>query len=62
MRKVRMRFVERRKLLRISGSYALTIPKTIANRINLKAGDEVLLFLTDDNRIVIAPAEKSEEL
>ncbi len=59
---VRVKFIEKRRIIKVGRAYYLTIPKRLAGKLKLKEGDEVLLYLTEDNRIVLSPAERREEV
>ena len=59
-----MRLVTVRKLYHVSGSKALvvTIPRSIVKEWGLKAGDEVLVSVSDEERIImLKPLEKTRE-
>ena len=57
---VKIRYEGMRKVIKINETYYLSIPKKVARQMHIDEGDEVLMFLTEDNRIMLSPAEKEE--
>ena len=48
-----MRVTFKRKLARFGGSYRITIPKEIADALDLKIGDTLMVSLTNEGIIEI---------
>ncbi len=64
MFEVWLNYIGERRLRRASGnssSIYITIPSEIVKELKLKPGDRMLIYLTDDGRIVLSP-EKHREI
>ncbi len=57
---VALKYVGMRKTRRVGNSVAITLPAKVIKELNLKVGENMLVFLTDDGRIVLAPEERKE--
>ena len=59
---VKMKYYGKRKIVKINETYYISIPKPILKKMTVRDGDEVMIFLTEDKRILISPVETEVEL
>ena len=58
---VKIHYKANKKIVKIHNSYYISIPKNIVKDLRIGEGDELLMFLTDDKRIVLSPATKVDD-
>ena len=57
---VELKYIGVRKISKSSSSHLITLPLKIVKKLNLKPGDRVFVYLTNDGRIVLSPEHRVE--